>query len=287
MLKTMLIGNPASGAGHLISALDLPGHWVREPSSLDADDCLDVDLIALFGGDGTVQKTVSRLLTTIPCWQLPPVAVLPFGTTNMTAANLNSGRSRAATVRSLRWMIEHEQLTLQSRPLLRVDHGKVTEHGFFLGLGAIAAAVQNWNQDRHAAPLSNQLRSAAAVVKGLRAANASHRITMNGSELDLYALLITTLDRLLLGCRPYWGDALAGPLRLTWIDAGTPNLLARAPALLRGSPRMAHRPGFHSMSPERVQLGLKGPFILDGEITDPESGELTITATPPLKWVTL
>ncbi|MEZ5552637.1 MAG: diacylglycerol kinase family protein [Pseudomonadales bacterium] len=287
MLKTILIGNPASGAGRLIGALELPGHWVRDPSRIDADACLDADLIALFGGDGTVQKTVSSLLATIPCPQLPPVAVLPFGTTNMTAANLNCSRSRAAAVRSLRWMIEHEQLTLQSRPLLRIVHGEVTEHGFFFGLGAIATAVQAWNQDRRAAPLRNRLRSAAAVLQGLRTANASHPIAMNGSELDLYALLTTTLDRLLLGCRPYWGEALAGPLRMTWIDAGTPNLLARAPALLRGSPRMAQRAGFHSSSPARVQLGLNGPFILDGEIKDPQSNELTVTATQPLKWVTL
>lgn len=287
MLKTLLIGNPDSGAGHLISALDLPGHWLRDPSRLDADDCLEADLIALFGGDGTVQKTISHLLSTIPCWQLPPVAVLPFGTTNMTAANLNRSGSRSAAVQRLRWMIDHEQLTLQTRSLLRVVHGGITEHGFFFGLGAIATAVEAWNRDRRVAPLSNRLRSLVAVAQGLSRASSSHCIAMNGSSHDLYALLITTLDRLLLGCRPYWGDGLAGPMRLTSIDAGTPHLLARAPALLRGSPRMAQRPGFHSTSSDSARFGFKGPFVLDGEIAYLQGGDLTITTTPPLRWVTL
>lgn len=287
MLKAMLIGNPASGAGRFLASVELPGKWVRDPKDLDPDACLDADLIALFGGDGTVQKTISRLLDTIPAWQLPPIAVLPFGTTNMSAGNLNQTGSRASAVQRLLWMIEHEQLTLRSRRMLRVQYGNHVEHGFFFGLGAIAEAVETWHQNRKPGTRTNQLRSVQALVDGLHSARSTTGITLDGASCDVYGLLATTLDRLLLRSRPYWGDAEDGSLRLTWIDAGTPQLLMHVPALLRGSPRMAGREGFHSTSPSCAQLTFSGPFILDGEIHHLAQETMTIAPSDPLRWVML
>jgi hypothetical protein len=101
MLNALLIGNPASALGQRLAGVRVPGRWITDPSTVTADDVRGAELIALFGGDGTMQITLSRLLEEIPTSELPPVALLPFGTTNMNAADINRARGRKAAVARL------------------------------------------------------------------------------------------------------------------------------------------------------------------------------------------
>jgi diacylglycerol kinase family enzyme len=287
MLNALLVGNPHSGAGHKLPRADLPGRWLEDPAAVGPDDLGGVDVLALFGGDGTMQLTLSQLLRQVAPTALPPIAILPFGTTNMNAGNLNRARSRSAAAASLARMLEAGQLDCRERCLVRVSGAAAEQYGFFFGIGVIADVVARWSDERKPGATTNQLRSAWAMVSGLRAANARHPIVLDGESHSIYGLLATTLDRLLFGSRPFWGEARSGDLRLTWVSADAPGLLRHAPALLRGDPRLAGEPGYQSLARERATLKLDGPFILDGEVYRPTDGRLAIECTAPLRWVML
>lgn len=287
MLNALLIGNPASASGHRLKDVPVPGRWITEPASLTADDVRESEILALFGGDGTLQITLSRLLAEMPAGDLPPVAVLPFGTTNMNAADLNRSRGRRATVASLDRAVRTGQTETMTRPLVRVRDDRTTHHGFFFGMGVIATVIQQWNDERKPGPFMNQLRSLWAMVTGLRAVNAAHAIALNGEQREVYGLIGTTLDRLLFGARPFWGNGQASPLHLTWVEAEAPALLRHAPALLRGNPRLSHEPGYESLSTCQASLAFQGPYVIDGEIFPAPRGTLTIEPSARLRWVRL
>jgi diacylglycerol kinase (ATP) len=287
MLNALLIGNPASAAGHRLRDVRVPGRWITEPGAVTTQDVREADLVALFGGDGTMQITLSRILDELPASELPPIAVMPFGTTNMNAADLNRSRGRKATVASLDHAVRSGELDCIARSLVRVGDGNHTHHGFFFGMGAIATVVRQWNDERKPGPLLNQLRSLWAMLTGLTAVNSAHAIELNGRPHAVYGLIGTTLDRLLFGARPYWGHREGNLLRLTWVDADAPALLRHAPALLRGNPRLAEEPGYESLSTCRATLGFEGPYVIDGELFEAPRAALVIEPSPPLTWIRL
>jgi hypothetical protein len=80
-------------------------------------------------------------------------------------------------------------------------------------------------------------------------------------------LLVTTLDRLILGVRPFWGAGI-GPLRLTVLDEGHRGLLRALPALVQGRriPWATPSNGYLSCRAREIELDLPGGFALDGEL---------------------
>jgi diacylglycerol kinase family enzyme len=287
MLSALLLANAGSGSADKVKDVSIPGRWIRDPAAVTLEDVRGADLIALFGGDGTMQMTLSQILRELPIGELPPVAVLPFGTTNMNARALNRARSRRACVESLNRVIQSGSLPIEQRSLVRADNGQVPEYGFFFGLGVIAEVVERWNQNRKQGALANQLKSLWAMIAGLRSVSSATLLTIDGELSSVYGLLGSTLDRLLFGSRPYWGDGKSGDLRLTWIDADAPDLFRHAPDILRGKAHMTAVQGYHSRPADQVQLGFTGPYILDGEIFHSTGRSLTIARTEPISWITL
>jgi len=287
MLNALLIANASSGSGDQIKHLALPGKWIRDPSLVSAEDVRSADLIALFGGDGTMQMTLSQILRELPVADLPPVAVMPFGTTNMNAKALNQAQGRKNSVTSLEKIIRTGDLKIAQRPLVRVDNGERPEYGFFFGLGVIAQVVERWNEERKPGAFTNQLRSLWAMISGLSSVSSATTLTIDGKTSTVYGFLGSTLDRLLFGSRPFWGDGSSGDLRLTWVDADAPHLFRHAPDLLRGKARLAAVPGYHSRCADQVDLSFRGPYILDGEIFHSSTGSVKIARTEPIHWLSL
>jgi hypothetical protein len=88
-------------------------------------------------------------------------------------------------------------------------------------------------------------------------------------ELTQLLALVTTLDRLVLGSRPFWG-AGEGALRYTGI-AYPPNRLLRSAyrVLYGGDDRHLPEPYYVSRNADRISLEMSCPFTLDGEIFQP------------------
>jgi diacylglycerol kinase family enzyme len=222
----------------------------------------------------------------------PPLAIVPFGTTNMSARTINTSRTRRRALQSLQQLLQRETgstLPTRGHRLLQIENGDVHHFGFALGLGAVTDLVQEWQQHRSDAALLNRLRSMLTMVRGLRGADRGITLSMNDDPHNLYVLVVTTLSELIYGTRPFWGSAREpdADIRTVWIEAGTPDLLKSAPALLRGAPRMAGMKGYGSSAFTRLMLKFSGHWVLDGEVYDLRSDGLAISTHNTLRWVSL
>ena len=92
-------------------------------------------------------------------------------------------------------------------------------------------------------------------------------------------VLATTLDRLVLGSRPFWRTD-GRPVRFTSIAYDARAVLRHARARCSTAARIGScRKVFDSFGAERVELTLDSPFTIDGEFFEPEPGRpLVVTA---------
>lgn len=244
-----------------------------------------VDMLAVSGGDGTVQAVLTELFRGKPFAAPLPLAVLAGGTTNMTAADVGvAGEPARALQTVLAWANgEGREARVVKRAVLRVDCGpdRAPVFGmFFNAAGIVEVTRARWESRRKAksALMRGGLGTAATVSKYLlglvlgRGAVAPTRISV---ELDgqrqetaeYLALFITGLVRMAGGIRPYWGEG-PGPLRYTAIAYRPKHLILAASALLRGRPNRYLTPehGYVSHNVGRVVLELATDCALDGEI---------------------
>lgn len=299
MLKSVAIANRSSGSGSKLKHLELPFGRVFEPEEIDWPDCLDADLLVMFGGDGTIQHTVTAMIGQLQhrgnaadANHSPALAIVPYGTTNMSARTINRSRNRKDAVTTLRRTLQLDhaaKLTTHRHPLLKIVTADTVQYGYAFGVGAIANFVQDWRVRRGQTTAINQLRSLLSLLRGLRNADDHTSVTLNAQTMDVYALVLTTLRELIYGTRPFWGSARQGDagVRATWIQSGTPGLFSHAPALLRGAPRMADIEGFDSRGYQQLELSCAGPLILDGEVYDYRNTPMTISSVDYVRWIAL
>lgn|GEM_PF-1869995 len=298
MLNAVAIANHESGAGRKLAQVNLPFQQTFEADAIDWRVCLQAELIVMLGGDGTLQHTTTELLHYLADTAdsdptaVPPLAVVPFGTTNMSARTINRSRTRKQTLNNLETVLQQHsgnRLPVRHHRLLEIRNGSSHLYGFALGLGAVTELVEEWRQGRSDAALLNRLRSLFTLVRGVSSADRGVPVMLNGTSYDLYVLVLTTLAEVIYGFTPFWNTArdTDAVIRCTWIEAGTPDLLLRAPALLRGAPQMAALPGFGSAAFTELNLQLDNAFVLDGEIYQPQAAEISITSHDSLRWMSL
>lgn len=241
-----------------------------------------VDLVAVCGGDGTVQQVLNVILSPAsPFAQVPTLAILPGGTTNMIAHDLNEA-GRPATV--LDTVLKHLAAdTLSSRrttrPVLQLIGGDAAgpHFGFFFGAAGIYdATLQNRDSVdkvglRDGFGPGLRLLDVLLKIATGRDPFAAVRmgIAVDGKpygEKPVVALLATTLDRLSLNLNPFWGQG-DGRLRLTMVFEGSRSLLRAIWLALRGRPHGLLVPanGYDSLRAQRYELAFDGGCVLDGE----------------------
>lgn len=271
-------------------------------------------VLCVAGGDGSVQAVLTALERERPDGGWPILAAAPGGTTNMTARDLGEPVKLTAYLRRLaRWVdfggpgggggigrADHGG-RLVSRPVLRIapPHGEPVA-GMFLGAGTVAAGVDLFHRsfkprgipEGVAFPLIIGRFLAALASPGRRPDDLAPPVTLalDGTVLeDRRALLLfaTTLHRLLLGTRPYWGTE-EGPIHTTLVERHVRWGVADVPRFARGAgpPRFTPELGWHSHNAHRLQLAFDGPWIVDGEVFHARAadGPLEITATRPIRW---
>ena len=107
-------------------------------------------------------------------------------------------------------------------------------------------------------------------------------------QLPIRLCLITSLNRLFLGIRPYWSRA-DEPLSATLIEADAERFIRSMPKLLTGKPNtsMTPRHGYHSVGLRSLAMHFHGPLTVDGELFSNEGDTITVDATHPLRFLNL
>lgn len=243
-----------------------------------------VDMVVISGGDGTVQGVLSDIVNSGLFAELPRIAVLPAGMTNLIAADVGL---RGAPAESLARLIDavalgHE-LPIERRPLISMRYAadQPPAHGFFVGTAAFHRGTVLGREQVHRLGVQ---KSAAAglslfwfLLRALFGRNGDNplyrgeRITirLDGetvAEPEQFVVIGTTLRRLILGIMPFWGDG-PGALRYTSVSFPARRFARALLPLLRGRPRpwMAAA-GYRSGRYREVSLVTDCPFVMDGEI---------------------
>ena len=246
-------------------------------------------VLAVNGGDGTLQAVLTAWHTGMKRGALPealpPIAVLPAGSTNMSAHDLGCGgrlRRRVGDLLSLRdrapsaWRVEARA------PLAVVDGEARMRLGFFFGMGTIVRGIEYWHETLRHGSGAGEWGAGAALLRAVwgivrkeppfdqparvRIGTRPERSEVPAQQTDVSFLLATTMRRLFLGISPFWG-ADTGPLALTWVEDGARRLVPRVPALLRGQgDRLPARDGYHATRGDEIELSFDDPWAIDGEV---------------------
>lgn len=270
----------------------------------------EVGVLAVAGGDGTVQAVLTELYGQRPFETMPLLVVVPRGTTNMIAADVGLQRRGLEGLKRLVAASAGDltRATL-TRRILRLDNARdlPPQYGMFFGGAGITRAIETCRSKVH--PYSIKSDTAAAVTlvgllgdwllrrgkKGREAGGIFYgdkiTVTVDGGMAEAtesLLILATTLDKLILGSRPFWGPD-EGHLRFTSIAYPPKGVLRYAWRILYGGPqRSLPAETYRSCTAERVALRMDCPFTLDGEIFEPAPGEeVILTAADEARFVRL
>ena len=268
-----------------------------------------IELLAVSGGDGTLQASQTFMAESKSFKTLPRLAVLPHGTTNMTAADVGLSIRKPERVADLlsRPGYLKRATAIRTRRTVRVENLADTppQHGMFFGTGAIYRAVVLCQRDIHGMGFKGDLAPAVTLATALAKSLFSRAdadqdpdridrgypmsITVDGevkAAFDQLLFLVTTLHKLILGSRPFWnvGDA---DLKASAIAYPHPSILRYLVPVLYGKPdRNLPEPDFMSFTGEEIGLSTASSVVIDGEMFEaPATGEIKISAGPAFEYL--
>ena len=329
MNKIGVIYNPSSGSGKnpLHKRLNRARHaagviFIETKSKADIVPALSqmatrgANLLAIVGGDGTVDAVLTALRKHKPFATEPTIAVYDGGTTNMSYLDIGyKGRSYNASLagfNSRRGQTENPivdllkvandgKLKTLRRSPLQVESFSLKEPllGFFLGTVAIPRAIHHTRDTYHTKGMTNGFGQALAtsgmlwrLVRGnvngdpiLTPARTVIEHDGTTRTADTVFLTLTSLERLILGMRPLAKNAQnKGDLALMGITTPYSRFISNLPGLLAGrqtlDPELNN--GAINLRTDACTLSFDGEWTLDGEIFNTTAETpLTISAAAP------
>lgn len=264
-----------------------------------------VELLAVNGGDGTLQHALTEILGGHAFEdRIPLIAPLRGGRTNMSAMDLGAQRDPRKGLAAIIEAVKQGTLEtrLVPRRALRVEHNRRGDalYGMFFGGGIVYRGIelthrcfpQGKSQGVFGATVvtaSLLARTALGDRDGIMTPNKAE-ILLDGEPVPQgeFALLIsTTLGRLFARMRPFWGTGPGG-VRFTAMASGAHRMATAFPGILRGRPAAFVTPenGYTSRNVKCADLRLDCGFTVDGELVPEEPGRiLTITADSCLRFL--
>ncbi|MFK8026593.1 MAG: diacylglycerol kinase family protein [Gammaproteobacteria bacterium] len=259
----------------------------QEHSLLDALDMCQqqhAKILIINGGDGTLLHVLTYLKKVENQSYTPCLVLLRAGTTSMSYGDVGcKGR--------LNDVIEKVAMYSQGRinclnktpaPVLEMtlpDEG-VTVCGMFFGAGAIYNGILYCRQKIHTKGVRGEVGPTVAMIRYIFDWLTSNKMTTStrasvsiehAPELtgDFAIITATTLNRLLMGVYPYWGQGKSdNKLSLTLIKKNAPKATKAFMRILRGkNPEVETDEDYYrSLCPTKTTLILDDGFTLDGEL---------------------
>lgn len=257
-----------------------------------------VNCVVVNAGDGTIQATMGALFHHRPFAVLPRLAVLPAGTANLIAGDVGLGKFEPRTLEQL--LVQAEAMTprlsFETRPVLRICFPESREplHGMFFGAGAIYHGTQLGLETKQSIGRLGEWGAGLILLKFLLALGTGSRKGLNpitvrvatgesaSLQREYLVLLVTTLNRLFLGMKPFWGKQ-SRPLRYTSLRVPYCYLWRALPTLFRGRthPLATTEHGYVSENLSELRLVFNSGFVLDGEVYASSMPEEPLTLDSP------
>jgi hypothetical protein len=262
----------------------------------------DIDLLIVNGGDGTAQAVLTALYGQAIFARTPVLALLRAGTTSMLARDVGiAGDFPSALAKVTAWAAgtRGSDTAIHERPVLQVHRKDYSAPlcGMFFGVGAIPQGIDLFHRRMNTRGVRGELMPGLILARLLLAVFTGNEKLLPPTDVEIRRddaaaqrvcclfTLVSTLERLFLGLRPYWGEEDA-PLHLTAVQSKPRYLLRNLPAVLRGRRPAGVSPenGYLSHNARRITLDFTGRFTLDGELFEAAS-PLTIQAAGPARFL--
>jgi diacylglycerol kinase (ATP) len=250
----------------------------------------DVETIFISSGDGTIQAIQTWIAESAKFKTLPKLCLLPHGTTNMTASDLGFRRKDVDAQAAFIARIDTKEI--RNRNTVRVVNPKnrFPLHGMFFGTGAIPEATRYCQTAFNDKGIGGNWAGFATLFSALgktmlfpENANDPKRfdrpypitLTTDGKPMctgpQLF-MLATTLEKLILGTKPFWGGA-TGPLRTTTIPYPVPSIPRWLFPIMYGTETRKSPVGSTSTACHSCEVTSPTQFLIDGEFYDAPEGE--------------
>jgi len=255
---------------------------------------LDIDLLAIAGGDGTNHVTLTGFLGVYDDKPIPPVALLRGGTMNTVANSV--GMARQSSERLLARLIADcasTNLERAERNVLRVtpEASGTIHYGFLFGTGVVHGFLAEYYRGGNPTPLVAVTTLARGIASAFVAGETIRRIgkPFHGSVLLEDGTLWGDQDYLAVaagsGCRFRRGQCqVAYPEREAAMQHIEPIAIAQK-LVWRGLPM---RPGYarEALSSRMVVKSAGGPlrYMVDGDLHEAQS-ELSVSMGPRIRLV--
>jgi hypothetical protein len=268
-------------------------------------------VLVINGGDGTVQATLTELFHGGHFGdEVPPVAVLPNGKTNLIALDLGAeGDPIEALKRVMEIAASDMNPHIVSRELISLTHGGGTARpvlGMFLGGAGLADTILYCRHNIYPLGLPNALAHAIALLLGILSVVVHRRVRFlpmrqgrlkvsvlrHGELQGHFALLmVTTLQRLLFKSNlPGAGAGVrGGAMQLLVIERSLGSLLSALLAAVRGRLGRHRLKGVHLERGDEIRIeGDHSNLILDGEMFEANRGRpIVLKPTAPMPFLRL
>jgi hypothetical protein len=260
------------------------------PAALELFARANPAVLIVNGGDGTIGAVLASLLHRNPFSVTPPIAYLPGGKTNMTAADLGFKGRPERVLKKLIALTNAGKLPerLIRKNLIEMDmgDGEPLRVGTFFGTAGVVKGIEWCRAHAYNAGLPNGLAHFVAICTLILSAFGIGRdktlmvsdpmsITVPGSGRlggQFSAVMITTLDRLLLRLKPY-GTEGKGGLRFSAVEAGGGKVFRAIKGLVTGTYGKKTIDGVHTRRSNEIRIEGSDPVTLDGEIYYPVAGK--------------
>ena len=271
------------------------------PGALAEFERAGVEVLVLNGGDGTIQHALTHLLGGGRTWR-PHIAPIRGGRTNVTALDLGVRRGPVAGLAALVGALRagRARECEVERAVLRVEFPDQEHYAMFVGYGMLHRAVafthRSFPEGRAqgafgAGVVTGALvaRSALGGMHGLLSPDKM-RVAWDGAHeppREYLLVLATTLERLFLRLRPFWGRERA-PIHATAVETHARGIWRAAPGIMRGRPPAHVIPenGYRSRNVRELVIQLDAGLVLDGELFDPQPDRVVrVTAAEGVRFL--
>lgn len=258
------------------------------------------------GGDGTLRAVMSASLSARSGFPAPPdFAILPGGSTNLAyqVLGLKDLGEEAVQARIADLETERGPGRRAACPalVLRSSARQKPLVGFLLSTGSLARAMDYCQQQIHGDGPRGSLAVAATFARLVARPRATlgrgGEPVLRGSPLDLEAgehriegehafCLMTTLPRLSLGLRPFWGtqDHDIALTHATWPIRGIRSAAMKIAFGMTGPDLARH--GLTSLGADEISFRHAGDVMMDGEmLARPSDDMFHVSLTPRLGFI--
>lgn len=250
---------------------------------------LNIDILVISGGDGTVQAVLTDLFYHAPFSDIPELVVLAGGTTNMIAVDIGVPKKQEQALESLlAWVNSgYGNISKEKRPIIRLEvPGHGPKYGTFFGTGSISQGTAYYHRNLHINKLSGIPGICMTVLRFLWAFLFQRNQFITPTPIVVHVdnhhlpqenfsiLFVSTLEKLLFGFQPFYGTE-KGKLKITAVKSKTKKLLQVLPFLLQGkkTKHCTEDNGYISYKANKIDLFLADTVVLDGEMYTPASSE--------------